>query len=153
MAEMTDKERDEFLLEARLGNLAIARRGKGPLLAPIWYQYTPGGTIDVCCGANSAKAHRMRAEGRATISVVDPDPRRYRYVAAEGPVELVPLGAATRTAILAMSSRYLGKRGGEAYTEEFMRRLDQDDFPGGGHGSDEVMARIKPIHWRTEVLE
>ena len=149
MATMTDEERDEFLQEVRLGNLAIARLDKGPLLAPIWFQYTPGGTIDVCCGANSAKAHRMRAEGRATLSVVDPDPRCYRYVAAEGTVELIPLGDSTREAILAMSSRYLGSRGGEAYTKQFMRKLAQDDFPGGSHGSEEVMARITPINWRT----
>ena len=93
-----------------------------------------------------------RAEGRATLSVVDPDPRCYRYVAAEGPVELVPLGARTRDAIFAMSSRYLGQRGGEVYSDRFMERLAADDFPGGGHGAEELMVRITPEHWRTEVL-
>lgn len=153
MAAMSDQERDEFLLEVRLGNIAVARRDKGPLLAPIWYRYEPGGTVDVCFGQKSAKAHRIRAEGRATLSVVDPDPRRYRYVAVEGTVELIFLGEKTEETILAMASRYLGEQGGISYTERFMRNLAADDFSGSKHGSQELLARITPVNWQTEVLE
>lgn len=150
MAIMTDDERDAFLLEKRLGNLAIARIGKAPLQAPIWYRYSPGGTIDICMGSDSAKAKRLRAEGRASMSVVD-DGFPYRYVTVEGPVTVDALGDATETEILAMSTRYLGQKGGERYTENFMMGLKNNDLHND-HGSEEVMVRIQPEQWRTEVL-
>ena len=128
MSIMSDAECDAFLLEIRLGNLAVSRRDKGPLLVPIWYRYTPGGTIDMCMGARSAKAHRLRAEGRATLSVVDDQGGVYRYVAVEGPVEIISLGDSTRAEILKMSTRYLGELGGERYTEKFMAKLVDDSF-------------------------
>ncbi len=149
---MTDGERDAFLLEARLGNISVSRVGKGPLLAPIWYSYTPGGTVDMCIGATSAKAHRIRAEGRATLSVVDPGSTgAYRYVAVEGPVTLSDLGDDTREAILRMSTRYLGARGGRLYTDRFMENLASDNLHIG-HGTTELMASIHPALWHTEVL-
>ncbi len=152
MAKMSDEERDAFLLEVRLGNLSVSRVGKGPLLAPIWYSYTPGGTVDMCMGATSAKAHRIRAEGRATLSVVDPgSAAQYRYVAIEGPVTLTPLGDGTRDAILRMSSRYLGAKGGQRYTDNFMNNLADTDLMVG-HGTTEMLASIQPALWHTEVL-
>ncbi len=152
MTSMTDEERDAFMIEPRLGNLGIARPGRGPLLAPIWYRFTPGGTVDMCIGATSAKAKRLRAEGRATLSVVDAGERGvYRYVAVEGAVTMTPLGDRTEAEILAMSSRYLGQKGGRRYTDNFMARLVEDDLHDG-HGDTEVMVRITPDLWRTEVL-
>ena len=150
MATMTDAERDAFLLERRLGMLAIGRVGKGPLLAPIWYSYTPGGTVDICMGASSAKTKRLRAEGRASMAVSD-EGHPYRYVTVEGPVSVEPLGDATEAAILAMSTRYLGDKGGVRYTADFMANLAADDLHAE-HGTSEVVVRLTPEHWRTEVL-
>ena len=152
MRAMSEDERDEFLLETRLGNISVSRVGKGPLLAPIWYSYTPGGTIDMCIGATSAKAHRFRAEGRATLSVVDPGTNGlYRYVAVEGSVTLTELGEGTRDAMLRMSTRYLGARGGERYTDNFMKNLVNDDLHAG-HGTTELLASIQPVIWHSEIL-
>lgn len=152
MAKMTDEERDAFLLETRLGNISVSRVGKGPLLAPIWYSYTPGGTVDMCMGATSAKVHRIRAEGRATLSVVDPGSAGlYRYVTIEGPVTLTPLGDGTRDAILRMSSRYLGAKGGQRYTDHFMNNLVDEDLMVG-HGTSEMLASIQPTIWHSEIL-
>lgn len=152
MRTMSEEERDEFLLEARLGNISVSRVGKGPLLAPIWYSYTPGGTVDMCIGATSAKAHRFRAEGRATLSVVDPGTNGlYRYVAVEGSVTLSELGEGTRDAMLRMSTRYLGARGGERYTDNFMKNLVNDDLHVG-HGTTELLASIEPMIWHSEIL-
>ena len=151
MATMTDAERDAFLAEPHLGILSIARDGKGPLVAPIWYRYEPGQSFEMCMGAGSAKAHRLRAERRATLAVVDATGGRYRYVTIEGAVSLTPLGDRTREAILAMSSRYLGPKGGQRYTEQFMDRLERDDLHEG-HGTDEVLVRLTPERWRTDVL-
>ena len=147
---MDDSTRDAFLLERRLGTLAIARVGKGPLLAPIWYRYTPGGTVDICMGGSSAKARRLRAVGRASMSVLD-EGQPYRYVTVEGPVTVEDLGEATHDEILAMSTRYLGAKGGARYTSDFMENLKTDTLHDD-HGTTEVLVRITPQNWRTEVL-
>lgn len=150
MATMNDAERDAFLAERRLGTLAIARAGKGPLLAPIWFRWTPGGTVDICMGGDSAKARLLRSAGRASMAVVD-EGLPYRYVTVEGPVTVAPLGDATEAEILAMATRYLGDKGGRRYTENFMTNLAADDLHDD-HGTTEVIARITPERWRTEVL-
>jgi PPOX class probable F420-dependent enzyme len=144
MATMSDEQRDEFLQERRLGTLAIGRSTKAPLLAPIWYRYTPGGTVDICMSSTSAKAQRLRAEGRASMSVLTED-NPYRYVTVEGPVAVEELGENTYEELLAMSTRYLGKKAGAMYTENFMKNL-------GSSGSTEAIVRITPENWRTEVL-
>ena len=138
MADMTDEERDSFLGERRLGVLAMGRSGKGPLLAPIWYRYTPGGTVDICMGGSTAKAARLRAEGRASMCVSD-EGNPYRYVTVEGPVTVTPLGDTARDEVQAMATRYLGRAAGAHYAENFST-------------PDEVIVRLTPANWRTEVL-
>ena len=135
---MNDDERDAFLLERRLGTLAIARVGKGPLMAPIWYGYNPGGTLDMCMGGSTAKAVRLRAEGSATVSVSD-EGRPYRYVTVEGPVTVTPLGDGAKEAVKEMASRYLGAAAGARYAEAF-------------NTPDEVIVRLTPRLWRAEIL-
>ena len=147
---MSHEDRDAFLLERRLGTLAIGRVGKGPLMAPIWYRYTPGGTVDICMGGASAKAKRLRAEGRATMSVLQ-EGQPYKYVTVEGPISVESLGEATFDEILAMSTRYLGTKGGLRYTGDFMENLTRDNLHND-HGAEEVIVRITPELWRTEVL-
>lgn len=147
---MSDAERDAFLQERRLGTLAIGRVGKAPLMAPIWYRYTRGGTIDICMGETSAKAHRLRAEGRASMSVIE-EGHPYKYVTVEGPVSVELLGDDTYPELLAMATRYLGTKGGQQYTDNFMAKLAEDSLHDA-HGVREVVVRITPEHWRTEVL-
>lgn len=138
MATMRDDERDHFLQERRVGILAIGRVGKAPLLAPIWYQYTPGGTLDICMGGSTAKARRLRAEGRASVCVQD-EARPYRYVTVEGPVTVTPLGDATHDTIQAMASRYLGESAGQRYADSFRT-------------PDEVIVALTPENWHSEVI-
>jgi nitroimidazol reductase NimA-like FMN-containing flavoprotein (pyridoxamine 5'-phosphate oxidase superfamily) len=153
MGTMTDDERDAFLLEPRLGTLGIGRVDKGPLLAVLWYRYVPAhGGFEMCMGSTSAKAKRLRAEGRATLSVLDAGTGGvYRYVTAEGPVTLTELGDRTEAELLAMSSRYLGPKGGARYTANFMSYLPTDALHDG-HGTTEVMVRLHVERWRTDVL-
>jgi nitroimidazol reductase NimA-like FMN-containing flavoprotein (pyridoxamine 5'-phosphate oxidase superfamily) len=148
---MTDAERTEFMLQPHLGYLGIGRVDKGPLLAPIWYAYEPEIGIRINIGDTSAKAKRLRAEGRASMLVVEAIKGRYRSVLVEGSVSLRPLGGDTEAAMLAMSSRYLGPVGGQRYTENFMRQLADDDFPDI-HGDSELVVTITPAAWRTEIL-
>jgi len=153
MAGMTDDERDSFLLEPWLCTMAIARVDKGPLMAVLWYRYDPADcSFELCMGATSAKAHRLHAEGRATLSVLDPGSRgAYRYVTAEGPVTMTPLGDSTEAEILAMSTSYLGRKGGDRYPANFITPLVADDLHDG-HGDTEVKVRLQVDRWRTDVL-
>ena len=140
MATMSDTDRDAFLLERRIGVLAVGRDGAGPLLAPIWYLYEPGGAFEICMGGSTAKAARLRAEGRASICVQE-ESRPYRYVTVEGTIELVALGTVeqARPKIETMASRYLGTKAGAQYGAAFAT-------------TDEIVVRLTPQRWRTEVL-
>jgi hypothetical protein len=150
-SKMSDVERDDFMTRPHLGYLGINRVEKGPLLAPIWYSYDPTAGIHINIGATSAKARRLRAEGRASMLVVEAANGFYRSALVEGPVTMRLLGDETETAMLAMSSRYLGKAGGERYTDAFIRKLATNDFPDG-HGDTELVVTITPENWRTEIL-
>lgn len=139
MAEMTDDDRDEFLGERRVAVLAVDRKDKGPLCAPVWYRRTDDGRFEIAMADGSAKARLLRAAGRATLCVQD-EARPYRYVTAEGPVELRVLSAEDRDTIIAdIAGRYLGDVGGRQYA---------DAFPG----HDEALVTLTPQNWRTEVL-
>ncbi|MDH3678686.1 MAG: pyridoxamine 5'-phosphate oxidase family protein [Acidimicrobiia bacterium] len=136
---MTDSERDAFLAERRVAVLAIERDGKGPLCAPVWYRRNADGGFELAMANASAKAHRLRASGRATLCVQD-EGRPYRYVTAEGPVILRVLTPEERhEALVDIASRYLGDRAGRAYA---------DGFPG----HEEALVTLTPQRWRTEVL-
>ena len=148
MAEMTDEERDSFLQERRLGVVAIGRKGKGPLMAAIWFRYVDG-VLEMYMGDTSLKAKLLQAEGRASLAVVDGG-YPYRTVTVEGPVEITQLGDDTRDALLFMATRYLGAAAGQAYTDDFMTKLAADEWVE--HGTGELRVRITPDRWRTEVL-
>jgi nitroimidazol reductase NimA-like FMN-containing flavoprotein (pyridoxamine 5'-phosphate oxidase superfamily) len=47
---MTHAERDAFLAGVHVGVLSIPEPGRGPLAAPIWYGYEPGGEIWLVTG-------------------------------------------------------------------------------------------------------
>ena len=150
-SKMSDAERDAFMLRPHLGYLGIGRDDKGPLLAPIWYVYDPVVGIQINMGATSAKAKRLRAEGRASMLVVEAANGMYSSVLVEGPTTMRALGDQTETAMLVMSSRYMGPAGGKRYTDDFMRKLATNDFPDG-HGDTEIVVTLTPERWRTEIL-
>ena len=133
---MDDAQRDAFLAERRVAVLGIGRELRGPLLAPIWFTWD-GTVFRFLMGGSSAKARRLRKEGRATVCVQAED-APYRYVVADGPVTLTPLGDGTRAAVLAMASRYLGERGGHSYAEQFST-------------PDEMVVELDPENWLSEV--
>ncbi len=139
MAEMNDDERDRFLAERRVAVLAIQRTDKGPLCAPVWYRRNDDGAFEVAMADASAKAHLLRASGRATLCVQD-EGRPYRYVTAEGPVEVRAMESTERHEVIRdIASRYLGLTGGAAYA---------DNFPG----HTEALVTLTVERWRTEVL-
>src|SRR4029077_6929546 len=50
---MSRAQREEFLAATRVGVVSIADGNRGPLAVPVWYRYTPGGTLRFVTGASS----------------------------------------------------------------------------------------------------
>jgi PPOX class probable F420-dependent enzyme len=130
---MSRQEREEFLAGLHVGVLSVASQdGSGPLAVPVWYAYTPGGTVNVSTGRGSRKAAAILAAGRFTLCAQDERPP-YRYVSVEGPVAIEE---ATEDERRALARRYLGPADGDAYIAS---------VPGG----DEIILRLTPEHWLT----
>ena len=127
MPIMSDAERDAFLAERRVGVLGVAREGKGPLLAPIWFRYEPAAGLRMYLSESSAKTLAVHAEDFP-----------YRYVIAEGPVTMRRLGEQTSEAIQAMASRYLGADAGRRYAGQFT-------------AEDEVEVLLVPQRWQAVI--
>jgi len=129
--DMTESERDEFLADLHVGILAIARKDKGPLALPIWYQYEDGDVV-IHMDGSSVKAKLLRAAGRATMTV-QTETAPYKYVSVEGPVVV----QAEERDDLAMAVRYLGPEFGRWYV---------DNNPST---DESVVARLTPERWLT----
>jgi len=130
---MNRQEREEFLAGLHVGVLSVASQdGGGPLTVPVWYAYTPGGTVNVSTGRGSRKAAAVIAAGRFSLCAQDERPP-YKYVSVEGPVAIEE---ATQTERLELARRYLGVQGG-------------DDYIASVPGSDEIMLRLTPENWLT----
>jgi PPOX class probable F420-dependent enzyme len=131
---MDKAQREAFLAGVHVGVLAIPDAGRGPLNAPIWYGYEPGGDIWVITGADSRKGKLLRRDVRVSL-VAQTETPPYQYVSVEGPVVSVePTQDRERTRVLAR--RYLGERGGDAYVA-----ATADDSEAG------VLVRIRPERW------
>lgn len=142
---MSVEDRETFLAALHVGIIGTTdlRGGAGaapedraPLLAPVWYTYRPGGTLDVQTARDSVKARMIRQAGRFSLCVQDETPP-YRYVNVEGPLICVedPVPAQAREAL---AHRYLPEGDAEAYLKST-----------GGQLTDDVLLRMRPQRWRT----
>jgi PPOX class probable F420-dependent enzyme len=132
---MSIAERDQFLGQVRVGVLSVsAGDGRGPVAAPVWYHYQPGGPITVITGRASRKGRAIQAAGRVSLCVQSEE-RPYKYVTVEGPAVIAELDLAER---LAPARRYLGPEGGDKYVAE------NPDLDG-----ELAVIRIQPQHWLT----
>lgn len=130
---MSRAEREEFLAEVHVGVLSVASADSAsPLTVPIWYTYSPGGTVNVSTGRGTRKAAAISAAGRFSPCVQDERPP-YRYVTVQGPVVIEEASAAER---LELARRYLGAEGGDA-------------FMAANPGGTQVMIRMTPENWLT----
>jgi nitroimidazol reductase NimA-like FMN-containing flavoprotein (pyridoxamine 5'-phosphate oxidase superfamily) len=109
---MSRAEREAFLQETRVGILSIAEPGRGPLAVPVWYAFSPGGTLRLVISSASRKAELIRAAGRASLCV-QADIPPYRYVSVEGRTSLGEPDFERDER--AMAHRYLGLQLGERY--------------------------------------
>jgi len=110
---MTKRERETFLAEARVGVLSIEQFGKGPLTVPLWYDYEPGGTIWLITDRESVKGKLLQDAGRISLCVQTEIPP-YQYVSVEGPFTMTDLQPGQ---VESMAKRYYGDERGKAYAE------------------------------------
>ena len=82
---MTKEEREAFLSGLHVGVLSIPDGERGPLAAPIWYSYKPGGDIVLVTGKTSRKAELLKRAKRVSL-VAQSEEIPYKYVSIEGPV-------------------------------------------------------------------
>ena len=133
---MTRPEREAFLADVHVGVLSIPEPGRGPLSAPIWYGYEPGGEIWLVTGRDSRKG-RLLAQGVRVGFVVQTEQAPYRYVSVEGPVASIAAspgeGEERR-----LAHRYLGQEMGDAYVASTADRREAEP---------NILVRIRPERW------
>jgi PPOX class probable F420-dependent enzyme len=132
MRSFSEAERQEFLAAKHVAVLSVAADGRPPASVPIWYDYTPGGTIRIMTGSSTRKARLIERAGAVTLVVQREEPP-YQYVVVEGTVvdSTTPAPADLQEAI---AIRYLGEEGGRA----FVRSME---------GVEEVLFTIRPDKW------
>ena len=135
---MTRAEREAFLAGVHVGVLSIPESGRGPLAAPIWYGYEPGGEIWVVTGRDSRKGRLLRAGVRVGL-VVQSEQAPYQYVSVEGPVTSVASGP-DEAEERRLAHRYLGRELGDAYVAGVAAHREAEP---------NVLVRIRPERWLT----
>jgi len=134
---MTRSEREAFLAEVHVGVIAIAEAGRGPLAAPIWYGYEPGGELWIVTGRDSRKGRLLQRVDRFSLCAQTETPP-YRYVSVEGPVTAVRAADLERDE-RPLAHRYLGPSLGDRYLQQTVA----DERP------DNVLVTMRPDRWLT----
>lgn len=133
---MTRDEREAFLADLHIGVIAIPDPGRGPLTAPIWYGYEPGGELWVLTDRTSRKGRLLHVGTRVSLCAQTETPP-YQYVSIEGPV--LALDPADRERdTRPMAHRYLGRELGDRYVEATSAER------GAG---ESCVVRIRPERW------
>lgn len=133
---MTIDERQDFLAGLHVAVLGVDDPGHGPLAVPVWYSYTPGGTVTVVTGGQSVKARLLRAAGRFSLCVQS-ETQPYRYVSVEGPITTTD-DAVSVDERRGLAHRYLGPEVGDLYIESTAEQT-----------AGSVAFRMTPERWRT----
>ncbi|WP_202638462.1 pyridoxamine 5'-phosphate oxidase family protein [Bailinhaonella thermotolerans] len=131
-------ERERFLADVRVGVLGVedGRGDAAPLLVPVWYRYTPDGTLVVQTPRDAVKTRLLRQAGRFSLCVQDERPP-YRYVSVEGPIVDLsdPADPVEREAL---ALRYLPP-------DEAVRYLDAT----GDQLTSDITVWMRPQRWRS----
>lgn len=133
--KMSVEERETFLAAVHIGVLSIADEGRGPLTAPVWYGYEPGGDVWVLTGPNSMKGKALEKVDRVSLCVQTEDPP-YKYVSLEGPIIAREAPDPEKHSRF-IAQRYLGKEMGNAYVA------------ANEGGEPSMLFRIQPERWLT----
>ncbi|MEM7001920.1 MAG: pyridoxamine 5'-phosphate oxidase family protein [Pseudomonadota bacterium] len=129
---MTVAEREAFLAEPHIGVISLTDPDRGPLTAPIWYDYTPGGELWVLISPTSRKGQLVSVGQRISL-VAQEEAMPYKYVSVEGPI--LSQDASADGELLAMAQRYLGEAQGQAYAAQAT--------------GENITVRMRPERWLT----
>ncbi len=130
---MSVAEREAFLADLHVGIVSIARGERGPLTVPIWYDYTPGGTVWMITNEKSLKGQCLQDVSRISLCA-QTEQAPYKYVSVEG---AFTTEAVAEGQLLAMAQRYLGEEMGKAYA-------------AGSEGeSGSMVVRMQTERWLT----
>ena len=135
--KMTTSEREAFLADLHVGVVSIAEKDRGPLTAPIWYDYEPGGELWILTGRGSRKGKLLEDVGRLSL-VAQTETPPYKYVSVEGPITSIEKPDLERDE-RPMAHRYLGKELGDGYIESTR----------GEGEADTILVKMRPERWLT----
>ena len=135
--KMTKPEREAFLADLHVGVISIAEENRGPLTAPIWYGYEPGGELWILTERTSRKGRLLQEAGRFSL-VAQTETPPYKYVSVEGPVTSIEKPDLERDE-RPMAHRYLGQPLGDGYIEATR----------GDGGGDNILVKMRPQRWLT----
>ena len=113
--QMTKTEREAFLAGVHVGVISIAEPGRGPLTAPIWYGYEPGGELWIVTERDSRKGRLLAQAARFSLCAQSEQPP-YKYVSVEGPITAIVPSDVERDG-RPLARRYLGREIGDRYIE------------------------------------
>ena len=135
--KMTKAERETFLADLHVGVISIAEEGRGPLTAPIWYGYEPGGDLWILTERSSLKGRRLQEAGRfSLVAQIETPP--YKYVSVEGPITSIEKPDLERDE-RPMAHRYLGPELGDGYIAATR----------GDGETDNILVKMRPQRWLT----
>ncbi|MDJ0850419.1 MAG: pyridoxamine 5'-phosphate oxidase family protein [Myxococcota bacterium] len=135
--KMTKTEREAFLADLHVGMISIEEPGRGPLTAPIWYGYEPGGELWIVTGRASRKGVLLEKAARFSLCAQTEAPP-YKYVSVEGPITAIEAAELERDE-RPLAHRYLGPELGDRYIEA----------TGGAERGDNVLVKMRPERWLT----
>ncbi|MFI5217344.1 MAG: pyridoxamine 5'-phosphate oxidase family protein, partial [Candidatus Limnocylindria bacterium] len=112
--------------------------GRGPLSAPIWYGYQPGGELWIVTERDSRKGRLLQRAGRFSLCAQSEQPP-YKYVSVEGPVTAIVPSDVERDE-RPLARRYLGRELGDRYLEA----------TGGAEArTGNIRVALRPERWLT----
>ena len=135
---MTKAEREAFLAEVHVGVICIAEPGRGPLAAPIWYGYAPGGELWIVTERDSRKGRLLARAARVSLCAQS-EQLPYKYVSVEGPITAIVPSDVERDE-RALAHRYLGRELGDRYIV---------DTGGAESRSANIRVTLRPERWLT----
>ena len=139
--QLTERERQDFLAEPRVGVLSVAGDDdRPPLTMPIWYGYQPGGEITFFTGTQGRKARKTRLIERAGVLslCVQRAEVPYKYVTVEGTVVRADRPPAAEQ-MLAIARRYLPEELARGFVEAELAQP----------GAELVLFTVRPDRWLT----
>ncbi len=138
---LTERERQDFLAEPRIGVLSVARdAGRPPHSLPTWYGYEPGGNLTFFTGTQGRRARKTELIERAGVVsfTVQREEPPYSYVTVEGTLVQADRPPAPEQ-MLAIVRRYLPEEQAKGFV------LSELANPG----PDLVLFTIRPDRWLT----